>query len=122
MPENRRTTVLFADVTGSTRLYETAGDRQAAEAIGACIDRLCRTTEECGGRVVKTMGDAVLALFSGPDMAASAAGQMHVAVESLPALGGMKFGLRIGFHSGTVVQRDADVFGDTVNQIGRAHV
>jgi len=36
----RHTTVLFADVSGSTKLYDSVGDTAAFEAIGACIDRL----------------------------------------------------------------------------------
>src|SRR5258708_2411709 len=115
MTPTRGTTVLFADVTGSTRLYETAGDRQALDAIGRCIERLRQTTEEGAGRLVKTMGDSVMTLFSNPDAAAIAATKMHLAVESLPALGETRFAVRIGFQTGTVIQRDNDVFGDTVN-------
>src|SRR5205807_9653520 len=81
------TTVLFANVTGSTKLYEAAGDAQAAEAIGRCLERLRLSAEATGGRVVKTMGDSVMALFSNPDAAASAAARMQVAIESLAAVG-----------------------------------
>ncbi len=119
MTPSRGTTVLFADVSGSTKLYETAGDKQAADAIGGCIEKLRQTTEEGAGRVVKTMGDSVMALFSNPNAAAIAATKMHLAVESLPALGETKIGVGIGFQSGTVIQRDNDVFGDTVNLASR---
>jgi adenylate cyclase len=115
MDPTRGTTVLFADVVGSTRLYETVGDKLAAEAIGRCIGKLREATEQTEGRLVKTMGDSVMALFPNPDAAAMAATRMHLAVESLPALGDNPFGVRIGFHSGAVIQRDNDVFGDTVN-------
>jgi len=81
---SRQTTVLFADVTGSTKLYEAAGDALAAEAIGRCLEELRLSAEATGGRVVKTMGDSVMALFSSPDAAASAAARMQVAIESLP--------------------------------------
>ena len=114
MASNHQTTVLFADVTGSTRLYETAGDSRAVEEIGVCMQKLREAVEAHGGRVVKTMGDAVMALFSTPNAAAAAA-RMQTEVESLPAVGGRKLGLRIGFQSGPVIQRENDVFGDTVN-------
>jgi adenylate cyclase len=115
----RHTTVLFADVTGSTRLYEQAGDAKAVDAIARCIDALRKAAEVCGGRVVKTIGDEVMALFPTPDAAADAATRMHLAVETLPAVAGQKLAVRVGFHSGPVVQRDNDIFGDTVNLASR---
>src|SRR3989441_6945943 len=116
---SRQTTVLFADVSGSTQLYETAGDVAALDAIGLCIGRLSQAAESTGGRVVKTIGDEVMVLFPTPDAAASAASEMHAAVEALPPVHGTKLGVRIGFHSGPVIQRDNDVFGDTVNLAAR---
>ena len=119
MQSTRPTTVLFADVSGSTKLYDSVGDTAAFEAIGACIDQLRRAAEADGGRVVKTMGDEVMVLFPSPDAAARAATRMHAAVESLPAVGSNKLALRIGFHTGPVVQQNNDVFGDTVNVASR---
>src|SRR2546423_629337 len=91
----------------------------AFEAIGACIDQLRKSAEANGGRVVKTMGDEVMVLFPSPDAAASAATRMHAAVEALPAVGNNKLALRIGFHTGPVVQQNNDIFGDTVNVASR---
>jgi class 3 adenylate cyclase len=119
--ESRQTTVLFANVTGSTKLYEAAGDALAAEAIGRCLEKLRLSAEATGGRVVKTMGDLVMALFSNPDAAASAAARMQVAIESLPALGDIKLGVRIGFHAGRVIQGSNDIHGDTVNVAYQLH-
>jgi adenylate cyclase len=116
---SRLTTVLFADVSGSTRLYETEGDAAAHDAIGRCIERLSRAAESTGGRVLKTMGDEVMVLFPTADAAANGASEMHAAVETLPPVRGTKLGVRIGFHSGPVIQRDNDVFGDTVNLAAR---
>jgi class 3 adenylate cyclase len=119
MEPDRKTTVLFADVTGSTRLYEAAGDNKALEVIGNCIETLRRAVDAAGGRVVKTMGDEMMALFSTPDQAADAATRMHVAIDALPVVDGHKLAVRIGFHAGPVIQRDNDVFGDTVNIASR---
>src|SRR5437016_6593796 len=121
MKPSRQTTVLFADVTGSAKLYGTAGDSQVVEAIAVCMQKLREAVEVHGGRVVKTMGDAVMALFSTPNAAAAAAARMQTEVEALPAVGGRKLGLRIGFQSGPVIQRENDVFGDTVNLAYRLH-
>jgi adenylate cyclase len=119
MDPERHTTVLFADVSGSTRLYEAAGDTTAFQAIGSCIDTLRGAAEAAGGRVIKTIGDELMALFSSPDQAADAATRMHTAIEALPMVGGHKLAVRIGFHAGPVIQRDNDLFGDTVNLASR---
>jgi class 3 adenylate cyclase len=119
MSVTRETTVLFADVSGSTRLYETAGDVKATEAIQDCLLRLREAAVAAGGRVVKTIGDEILALFPVADAAAEAAGAMQKSIETMAEVGGTKLGVRIGFHCGPVIQRDDDVFGDTVNLAAR---
>ena len=107
--------MLFADVSGSTKLYETAGDAIALETINRMLSEMRRATEAAGGRVVKTIGDEVMALFPTPVAAATAASEIQMQTDMLPLIGGMKLGVRIGFHTGPVIQRDNDVFGDTVN-------
>jgi adenylate cyclase len=116
---DRLATVLFADVSGSTSLYETVGDAAALEAVSACLDAARLATEASGGRIIKTIGDEVMALFPGPDAAANAAADMQGRIDALPMVKGQKLGLRIGFHHGPVLQRDDDVFGDTVNLAAR---
>src|SRR3954465_6391254 len=117
--QGRHATVLFADVSGSTKLYETAGDAVALQTINGMIADMRRATEAAGGRVVKTIGDEVMALFPTSGAAAGAASQIQMNTDILPIIGGMKLGVRIGFHSGPVIQRDEDVFGDTVNLAAR---
>ena len=116
---DRLGTVLFADVSGSTSLYETAGDDAALEAISACLAAARVATEAAGGRVVKTMGDEVMAIFPGPDAAANAAADIQTRIDELPEVAGKKLGVRVGFHHGPVLQRDDDIFGDTVNLAAR---
>jgi adenylate cyclase len=119
MSGERHATVLFADVSDSTRLYETAGDATALEAISGCVSALREAAEAAGGRVIKTIGDEVMSLFPGPDEAAGAAADMQARVDTLPEVAGTKLGVRIGFQHGPVLQRDDDVFGDTVNLAAR---
>ena len=76
--EGRHATVLFADVSGSTKLYEAAGDAIALETINRMLADMRRATEQAGGRVVKTIGDEVMALFPSPAAAATAASQIHM--------------------------------------------
>ena len=119
MDPARQVTVLFADVSGSTKLYESEGDEAAMQAVALCIDRLRQAVESSGGRVVKTIGDEIMAVFPTPDAAAGAAGAMQYAIDALPPVGATKLGVRIGFHCGPVIQRDNDIFGDTVNLAAR---
>jgi class 3 adenylate cyclase len=112
-------TILFADVSSSTRLYEAAGDAAALEAISACLAAARLATEASGGRGVKTIGDEVMCIFPDPNAAASAAAEMQAKVDALAEVAGMKLGIRIGLHHGPVLQRDDDVFGDTVNVASR---
>ena len=115
----RQATVLFADVSGSTKLYETAGDAAALEGISGCLAALRQATEGAGGRVVKTIGDEIMAVFARPDAAAVAAAEMQGKIDALPEVAGTKLGVRIGFHHGPVLQQEDDLFGDTVNLAAR---
>ena len=111
--------VLFADVSGSTRLYETAGDAVAHAAIEKCVNLMREKTLNAKGRVVKTIGDEVMSAFATADAAADAAIEMQSAISALPPVGGTQIGIRIGFNHGPVVERDGDVFGDAVNLAAR---
>lgn len=116
---SRFAAVLFADVVGSTQLYEKQGDTVGHRTVRGVIDVMRRATEAAGGRVVKTIGDEVMAVFGLADHAARAAVEMHVGVEALPEVAGMRMRLRIGFQGGPVLQKEEDVFGDTVNLAAR---
>jgi adenylate cyclase len=111
--------VLFADVAGSTALYEVLGDERAFLLVEDCLSTMSACTDEAHGRVVKTIGDAVMSVFKSSDDAAAAAAEMQVRVGKLGPAAGMRLGVRIGFHFGPVVERGNDVFGDTVNLASR---
>ena len=113
------TTILFADVSGSTRLYEHAGDALAHAAIEKCIAIFRDKTHGGGGRVIKTIGDEVMSVFPDASGAANAAAEIQMAIQELPPVANSKIGVRIGFHYGPVVEREGDVFGDAVNLAAR---
>jgi len=113
------TTILFADVSGSTRLYEHAGDALAHAAIDKCIGIFRDKTQAGGGRVIKTIGDEVMSVFPDASGAANAAAEIQMAIQELPPVASSKIGVRIGFHYGPVVEREGDVFGDAVNLAAR---
>lgn len=111
--------VLFADVSGSTRLYELLGDAKAFAAINGCLDLLRRVTAVHGGRVVKTIGDEIMAVLPSADSAVQAACEMQSEVGAQPPVENSRIEIRIGLHFGTVLEADDDVFGDTVNIAAR---
>ena len=111
--------VLFADVSGSTKLYETVGDKTAHAAIDLCVRTFAALTVQHGGRVVKTIGDEVMALFPAAVQGGRAAVDIQLSVNEMPPVDKVRLGVRVGFHAGPVVERDGDVFGDTVNLAAR---
>jgi class 3 adenylate cyclase len=113
-------TVLFADVSDSTRLYESIGDTAAFGNVREVIGLLRSITDAFGGRVVKTIGDGLMCAFPGADAAANAAGEMQRQIAQRPPLKeGKKLTIRVGFHFGPVIQDGEDVFGDSVNVAAR---
>jgi len=115
----RNLCVLFADVSGSTRLYEKLGDKEALHAVERCINRMTRATEQFHGRVIKTIGDEVMAVFDSAEAGMDAASSMQQKVDDLPPVRGIKLSIRIGFHFGPAIEDAKDVFGDTVNTAAR---
>ena len=111
--------VLFADVSGSTRLYESVGDAAALDTIGHCLATIRTACEGYGGRVVKTIGDEVMAVFPGADHAAEAAAEMQARISEQHAMGRDRLAIRVGFHFGPAIEVEGDVFGDSVNTAAR---
>lgn len=107
--------VLFADIEGSTALYERLGDAMALARIGPCIARMKAIVVGGQGRVIKSIGDGLMCLFPTVAGALRAGADMQIAqVDREDGLA-----LRIGFHAGEVILRDGDVYGDTVNVAAR---
>ncbi len=111
--------VMFADISGSSMLYDTLGDAQAKSMIDECIGVMCDIVGRYGGRVVKTIGDEVMCVFPDADSGCIAATDMQLKVSVLPVVSGIQRAIRVGFHVGAVMEENNDVFGDTVNLAAR---
>ncbi|SPA49369.1 adenylate/guanylate cyclase domain-containing protein [Cupriavidus taiwanensis] len=112
--------VLFADVSGSTRLYERAGNAAALAAVGRCIAAMKSCSEASQGRLIKTIGDEVMVLFPCAEQALQAALDIQRAVAELPPVAGFTMSSHIGFHHGPILSdASGDVFGDAVNLAAR---
>lgn len=113
--------ILFADVVGSTRLYEVLGDERARDVVAICVGIMRRATEQHRGKVIKTMGDEVMATFEDCDNALDAAVQMQTEIHAHPGLeaDGQHVAIRIGAHFGPAVVEQRDVFGAAVHTANR---
>lgn len=113
--------ILFADVVGSTRLFEALGDLRARDMIATCIEVMRTATEQHNGTVIKTMGDEVMSTFPSADEALNAAAQMQQQIAGHADLrnDGHPVAIRIGCHFGPVVLENRDVFGATVHTANR---
>lgn len=111
--------IMFADISGSTALYETLGDAVARDLVSRCIALMTRSLEKFQGELIKTIGDEIMCVFPSPREALLAACDMQEAVEKDRPAGTTRMFLRIGFHYGEVIRENNDVFGDAVNVAAR---
>jgi adenylate cyclase len=114
--------IVFTDLRGSTRLYREIGDAPAFGSVMEHFDVLREAIAQAGGAVVKTMGDAVMAVFRRPAEAFQAmlAAQQHL---SVPPAGERPFWLKVAIQYGPVIAINAndrlDYFGTYVNLVAR---
>jgi class 3 adenylate cyclase len=104
MPDNRAA-VLYADVSGSTQLYEKFGDAIARADIATCIGILSEVVAQHGGRIAKTIGDEAACIFPDAASAARAARDMQLAVSEAGDDDSFQSGplrIKIGWHFGAV--------------------
>ena len=121
-------TVLFADLRGSTSMYETLGNTDATAVVTQSVAMLAGVVAAHGGQVVKTLGDGLMAVFEQPSSAVAAADDMHDSMPRMVAPAGVSaelasrpvpLMLQVGLAHGEVVEMSGDVFGDAVNVAAR---
>ena len=111
----KKLAVLYADVSGSTRLYEQYGDAVARADMAQCIDLLQDVAKGLSGETLQTIGDEIMVAFAEPVKAALAATEMQAALRRAGEEGRFKMGIlhiKIGWHFGAVVWRDDDLLGE----------
>jgi adenylate cyclase len=106
MQANRTATVLFAEPSSDTKRSDASKK--------AVVEAITNVAESTGGRVLKTIGGKLMVVFASPDAAASAASKMQAKIDALPAVGGIKLGVQIAFHSGPLAKGAGGVADDTV--------
>ncbi|XHS78129.1 adenylate/guanylate cyclase domain-containing protein [Burkholderiaceae bacterium UC74_6] len=125
MAEIRELTVLFADLRGSTGLYETLGNAEASAVVTHAVSQIGRAVDECAGRLIKTLGDGLMAVFPSPRDGVKAAARMHDFLErantrsSKRASNTRGLRMQVALARGEVVELGGDCFGDAVNVAAR---
>ena len=116
-----RTTVVFTDLIGSTGVFEAIGNVKATEVVTRLTGWIGEICVAYGGRVVKTMGDGVLAIFPEGPQAIEAMVEMQRShqknLQQMPP--NLQMPIRIGVASGDVEMVANDCFGDAVNVAAR---
>jgi adenylate cyclase len=115
-------TVVFADMVGSTAMFERLGDEAATRCVTQLMAQLRLGFEAFEGRIVKVLGDGVFVVFASEGQAVAASISVQQQLQSQPLLlggGSAPTQLQIGIDSGEVVHLDGDCFGDTVNCAAR---
>ena len=113
--------ILFADVVGSTRIYEVMGDSRARDMILTCVEIMRTATELNQGTVIKTIGDEIMATFPTADSALNAGSRMQhdIRTNSSLQVESQPIAIRIGCHFGPVVLENRDIFGAAVHTANR---
>lgn len=109
-------TILFTDIVDSTALSQSMGDEKWSELIGGHFKTVEKIVENEGGSVVKTLGDGGMFVFPSGTAALLAAIQAQRKVTSAVE---RRLSMRVGVHTGDVVQGQNDYIGLTVNKAAR---
>lgn len=115
-------TIVFADLTGSTAIFETLGNETAAEVVTQCTQWIGQLCESRGGRVIKYLGDGVLVAYADNSAAVQAVTEMqrqHRERSSTGPAAMQAMKIKVGLARGEVVEQGGDCFGDAVNVAAR---
>ena len=106
-------TVLFADLTESTRMFQTQGDVEAHQQVSDSLLCMQQAVEQQHGTLLRTVGDSILASFNQSDEALQAAIEIQREHQLL------NLSVRVGFHHGNVILDGGDIYGSAVNLAAR---
>jgi class 3 adenylate cyclase len=92
--------IVYADISGTTRLFNKLGTEEASYAVDRAIKRMERAIDGFSGRVITASADQWVAEFDAPDAVVSAAIEMQNRVDDMLAVSGIRLTIRIGVHWG----------------------
>jgi adenylate cyclase len=115
-------TVVFADLVGSTGIFERLGDETAGRFVTQLTGALSKTFEQHNGRVVKLLGDGIFVVFPQEEHAIAACIAIQARLQEKPVYPGgtgHAVQMQMGVECGDVVEIDGDCYGDAVNSAAR---
>ncbi len=115
-------TVVFADLVGSTGIFERLGDETAGRFVTQLTTALSKTFEQHNGRVVKLLGDGLFVVFPREGDAIEACLAIQMRLQERPVHPGGNLGpvqMQMGVETGEVVEIAGDCYGDAVNSAAR---
>jgi adenylate cyclase len=115
-------TVVFADLVGSTGIFERLGDETAGRFVTQLTGALSKTFEQHSGRVVKLLGDGLFVVFPDEGKALAACIAIQNRLQEKPVYPGGSapaVQMQMGVEAGEVVEIDGDCYGDAVNSAAR---
>ena len=120
-PKTTNLAIMFADISGSTRLFEVLGDATARVTVSDTLELLTKVIHIHNGTVIKTIGDEIMCTFPSADDSANAATEMQETLEDANEMkaDGPEIKIRVGMHFGPALLENGDVFGDAVNVAAR---
>jgi len=125
MGTTKERAILFADLRGSTALYLKLGNTEAATVVTHSLAMLGQIIARAGGRVIKTLGDGLMAVFDDAERAVESSSSLHDSLERIaPVAEGLPIKtpaikLKVAIAWGEMVEVDGDCFGDAVNVAAR---
>ncbi|SMF09004.1 Adenylate cyclase, class 3 [Alteromonadaceae bacterium Bs31] len=102
--------VLFADIVGSSKLYQELGNLRAQQTVENLLSLMTQVTHAHGGQLVKTIGDEIMVIFEDAECAAEAAIANNLKIQE------QGHAIRSGMAYGTLIFDGPDAFGNTVNR------
>src|SRR3954467_5438662 len=114
--------VVFADLVGSTGIFERLGDEPAGRFVTQLTTALAKIFEQHNGRVVKLLGDGLFVVFPEEGQALTACIAIQERLQQKPVRPGgtgTPVQMQMGVEAGEVVEIEGDCYGDAVNSAAR---
>lgn len=113
LESNSQKAILFADISGSSALYKSAGNQKAKEIVDFLLDAMRQLVTQNDGAIIKSIGDEIMTCFERCQNALVAASAMQHKFSSLFQQHGLSLSIGIGY--GELILDQADIFGEAVN-------
>ncbi|MEP1426900.1 MAG: adenylate/guanylate cyclase domain-containing protein [Tateyamaria sp.] len=117
LPRSGIATIMFTDIADSTVIAETIGDVRWSAAVKSHVETVNQILVEHQGVLIKSLGDGTMSSFSSARTALLTAVALQRAMEEESSEPQLQ--IRVGLHTGDLIEQDGDMFGTVVNKAAR---